>query len=392
MSIVKLFHYINGFYIIEMHGYMMEKLLNILHIHKIYAWDIKKDKNGALRLKLMRGSLEKFLSLSKHFKVDVKVISKHGLPYFLQRMLRKKGFVIGCMILIASFFFLSSLILKIEIPVEYSMQKQQIMTALSEVGLKAGLIKYTIDYDEVKRQFLINNPDYTYISITLQGTKAKVDLYSAVKSQEIYDYSKPADIIASKDGEVTKILTIRGTALVKQGDIVKRGDVLISGNEHMLVGNSETYVYQCATGSIMAKVKYNFENIPVNMLQPSEDAAFTEQKIILLKNFAFEYKKADDSDDLIEYQSTERNIYLFDFMLPVRIQKIIFYKKSEAVTKNESKIVDDVVEYLRNNDYLSKNIQITHINIKKTGQYMDNNLYSAEIIALEEIAQIKYIQ
>jgi len=180
--------------------------------------------------------------------------------------------------------------------------------------------------------------------------------------------------------------------LVKQGDIVKRGDVLISGNEHMLVGNSETYVYQCATGSIMAKVKYNFENIPVNMLQPSEDAAFTEQKIILLKNFAFEYKKADDSDDLIEYQSTERNIYLFDFMLPVRIQKIIFYKKSEAVTKNESKIVDDVVEYLRNNDYLSKNIQITHINIKKTGQYMDNNLYSAEIIALEEIAQIKYIQ
>jgi similar to stage IV sporulation protein len=392
MSIVKLFHYLNGFYIIEIHGYMMEKLLNILHIHKIYAWDIKKDQNGILQLKLMRGSLEKFISLSKHFKVDVKVISRHGLPYFFQKLLKKKGFVTGCIILIASFFFLSSFILKIEIPVEYTMQRQQIMTALSEAGLKAGVIKYTIDYDEVKRQFLINNPDYTYISITLQGTKAKVDLYSAVKSQEIYDYSKPADILAGKDGEVKKILVIRGTALVEQGDNVKKGDVLISGNEHMLVGNSEKYVYQCATGSVTAEVEYNFDNIPVNMLQPSQEAVFFEQNTILFKDFAFEINKADDLEDLIEYKSTERNLYLFDFMLPIKIEKTIFYKKSEASTKNESKIVNDVVEYLRNNDYLSKNIQIININIKKTGQYMDSNLYSAKITALEEIAQIKYIQ
>lgn len=392
MSIVKLFHYLNGFYIIEIRGYMMEKLLNILHIHKIYAWDIKKDKSGNLQLKLMRGSLEKFLSLSKQFKVDVKIISQHGLPHFLKRLIKKKGFVAGCIFLIASFFYLSSLILKIEIPVEYSMQKQEIINALGESGLKVGMIKYGIDYDETKRQFLINNPDYTYMSITLNGTTAKVDLYSAVKSQEIYDYSKPADIIAGKDGEITKILTIRGTAQVKPGDQVKKGDVLISGNEHMLVGNSESYVYQCATGSVTAKVEYSFENVPVDMLQPSEGAVFIEEKTILFKDFAFEYKKADDLTNLIEYKSTERNLYLFGFMLPIKIENKIFYNKSEAQTKNESKIVNDVVEYLRNNDYLSKNIQIININIKKTGQYMDNNLYLVKITALEEIAELKYIQ
>ncbi len=75
---------------------MIEKLLNILHINKIYAWDIKKDNAGVLQLKLMRGSLKKFLVYSKKFKVEVKVVSEHGLPHFLKLLVKKKSLAFGC--------------------------------------------------------------------------------------------------------------------------------------------------------------------------------------------------------------------------------------------------------------------------------------------------------
>lgn len=390
MNIVKMFHYLNGFYIVQVHGYMMEKLLNVLHINKIYAWDIKKNKNGMLQLKLMRGSLNKFLSLSEKFKVDVKVVSERGLPHFLKLLIKKKSFALGCVFLLALFVFLSSLVLKLEIPVDYSLNKEQIISSLNDAGIKVGQIKYMIDYDEVKRQFLINNPEFTYISIEMQGTKAKIELYSAVKPQQIADYSTPADIVAGKDGEIIKILTIRGTALVKKGDIVKKDDVLISGNEKMLVGLSETDVYQRATGSVTAKVEYSFNDIPVNMLQPKEDCKFIEKKTVVFSKFSFDFIK-NSSSDLIEYRSSIRNFYIFDFKLPIIIESKILYNKSDGVIKSEDKIINDVIEYVRNNNLLAKDVQIINININKTGQYMDSNLYTVNITGIEDIAEIRHI-
>jgi len=391
MNIVKMFHYFNGYYIVQINGYMMEKLLNVFHIHKIYAWDIKKDKNGTMQLKIMRGSLNKLISLSKNFKVEVKIISERGLPYFLKTLVRKKGFAVGCFLLFASFLFLSSLILKIEIPVEYSMNKEQIINSLNKAGLKHGRIKYIIDYDEVKRNFLIDNPDFTYISIEIQGTKAKVKLYSAIEPQQISDYSRPADIVAKRDGKIIKILAIRGTPVVKKGDTVKKGDVLISGKDHMIVGLSETDVYQRAAGNVEAKVEYNFKDIPINTLEPKKDCNFIKAKTITIGKLSFDFIDADNKSDLIEYKTIKKNLYFFDFRLPVCIENKTLYSKSDAEIKSESKITNDVIEYVRNNDLIEKNIQIININITITGQYQDSNLYSVKITCLEDIAQVKFL-
>ena len=390
MNIVKMFHYLNGFYIVQVRGYMIEKLLNVLHINKIYAWDIKKDKNGMLQLKLMRGSLNKFLALSERFKVDVKIVSERGLPHFLKLLVKKKSFALGCFFLFASFIFLSSLVLNIEIPLDYALNRQQIISQLDKSGLKTGKVKYMIDYDEVKRDFLINNPEFTNISIEMQGTKAKIELYSAVKPQLITDYSTPADIIAGKEGEIFKILTIRGTALVKKGDKVKKGDVLISGNERMIVGLSETDVYQRATGSISAKVEYNFNDIPINILEPKEDCMFIEKKTLNIFKFSFDFT-INNSLDLVDYKSSKKDFYIFDLKLPISIESKILYNKNDAAVKSEDKIINDVIEYLRNNNFLAEDFQIINVIIDKTGQYMDSNLYTVNITGIEDIAELKYI-
>jgi similar to stage IV sporulation protein len=50
-----------------------------------------------------------------------------------------------------------------------------------------------------------------------------------IPRREVYDRQTPVHVIATKDGLVTGIVTAAGAPLVRQNDIVREGDMLVSG-------------------------------------------------------------------------------------------------------------------------------------------------------------------
>ena len=50
---------------------------------------------------------------------------------------------------------------------------------------------------------------------------------------------EPCNIIASQDCTITEIVTASGTPVVKAGDDVKKGDILISGAVYLYDDNNE---------------------------------------------------------------------------------------------------------------------------------------------------------
>jgi predicted phage gp36 major capsid-like protein len=53
---------------------------------------------------------------------------------------------------------------------------------------------------------------------------------SVLRAQNVFIDKQNVDIVASVDGVIADIIVFSGTALVTVGDVVRSGDVLVTGN------------------------------------------------------------------------------------------------------------------------------------------------------------------
>ena len=74
----------------------------------------------------------------------------------------------------------------------------------------------------------MNGKDISWCGIKIKGTNVIVSLEKATVKEEIIDENAICDIVAKKEGIITKITARNGTAIVKEGDLIKEGDILIS--------------------------------------------------------------------------------------------------------------------------------------------------------------------
>ncbi len=83
--------------------------------------------------------------------------------------------------------------------------------------------------DEIITKIKLKRNDISWIGINIKGTNVIVKIVKAEEKPEIVNNTDYCNIIASKSGVITKIVAQNGTAIVKEGDKVEKGDILIAG-------------------------------------------------------------------------------------------------------------------------------------------------------------------
>ena len=102
------------------------------------------------------------------------------------------------------------------------------MEILSKNGIKEGKLISKVDTNKTINEICMNGEDISWCGIKIKGTNVIVSLEKAILQDDIIDETEICDIIAKKDGIITKVVARNGTALVKEGDQIKKGDILIS--------------------------------------------------------------------------------------------------------------------------------------------------------------------
>ena len=121
--------------------------------------------------------------------------------------------------------------------------------------------KYSFAYsfnelDKIQQNILNNNKEkLEWISITKDGMKYIIRCEER-KIKEINKEGGYRNIVAKKDAYITKIISTKGVNLVRSGEYVKKGDVLISGEIKLY---EEVKGNTLATGYVYGNVWYNVE-------------------------------------------------------------------------------------------------------------------------------------
>lgn len=330
MFILRIWNYFCGYAIIIVKGIKIERFINLAVINGIYLWDIQKIDYTTIKAKINLKDFSKLRSIVRKTDSNIKVMEKCGVPFKMKAMKKRKWFFFGLGALFIFLYIMSSYVWMIEINGLKHVDEQAIIDNLNAEGLRIGVRKKNIDKREIENQMLIKVPDLTWIGLEIKGTKAFVTVVEKRPEPQLISREDPCNIIASKNGVIEKILILNGDGMVKDGDTVKKGQVLVSGA--IIRDNlADRYVHSMA--EVHARTWYeDVEEIPYEQIEYKKTGkTFNTYAIEIIKK-KFEKNKKVLFED---YNKSSKEIYILSFgsyIFPVKLI-VTNYEELKPVTK-----------------------------------------------------------
>lgn len=401
MFIVKIWHYIRGYVIIKIEGFTLEKFLNLLVKEEMFIWDVHHQSSTCIFLKVSRRDFAHLKSIIRKVSCHLEIVDKKGLPFIYWRLKKRKFLVGGATLGLVIIYILSSLIWTIEITGSKNINEQLIIEQLHELGVRKGEFKSKFDLKNLENTLLLKNQELSYIHINFSGTKLKIELVEKEDPPPTIDMDTPTNIIADRDGIIEKILVYGGKAVVREGDLVKKGDLLITGElswEEMQKGeelelDDTGRMLIHAWGDVIARTWYEIEVEAPSIVKNEGSEERVIQRSLLIGGKEIFRRKDHISES--KYDKIEEIIPIIDFMeLPFHLKKTEYRPVDEYVTLSEPDIKEKALGIAVNRIEAERAKKIDILN--STQEILDNNgeVYRirVSIEALEKISALEVIK
>ena len=375
-----IYRFFKGYLKIKFSGEKGEKLLNIFANNSLNTWNMIYDSGyitGCIDIK----SFKKLKNLKTGSGIKVKVLSKHGLPFFVNKNKNRCGILVGFAIFLIIIKFLSSYIWYIDIIGNNRISNTEILKICNEIGIKEGIKSNLIDSKNDANKIILANKEIAWASLNVEGCKLTVNISET--EENTYTGNLPSNIKAKADGIITKIKASNGETVVKIGDTVRKGDVLISG----VKSSAQSTIFLQSIGEIYAKTTRVYKEYkPFNETIKLTKNKTHNKSVLKVFNVTFPLFIGKIGDIKV-LKKSEHPLSLFGKNLPIGIISIKYkdtYKKKISNTKDELvKILNKRIEN-----------KITNDNIKPLTTLKDDVIISEkgvtvykEILCEEEIGK-----
>ena len=299
---------------------------------QIDLWNIKKENAIKVFASIYVSDFKKLKQICKKTKCKIKIQSKKGLPFTIKKYKKRKFFLFFLLVIILTIIILSNFIWNIEIEGETDIPKEEILELVKSEGLDIGKLKGKIDTKEVINKIRLERDDISWVGIEIEGTNAIIKIVEADEKPEIIDEDEYCNIVADKNAMILKVSAQNGTPLVKEGDIVTNGDIIISG---WMEGKYTGKQYVHAQGEVLAKVWYTTtEKVYFQETKKIETGQAENSYSVKINNFQINLPKS--LPKFKKYDTIEENkkLKLFsNFYLPFELVKYTYkeYKEEQVV-------------------------------------------------------------
>ena len=329
-----LFQFFLGYINIQVEGYYIEKFLNKCVNKGILIWGLKHKKTTLIEAKVGTADFENLKNVASDNGCVVTKIKEKGIPIILKKYKKRQGLIIGTISIFLIIFILSKFIWKIDIIGNDKIGKDEILNLVEKDGLKIGTAKSKIDVKKIINQIRMERDDVSWVGIEFKGTNAIVKIVEATKKPDIIDEKYFCNIVATKDAIITRIIVQNGTAQVKVGDSVRKGDILIAG---WIQGDHTDKYFVNSSGEVKGKIQYTqIEKIKKKEIIRERTGRRERKYSIKINNFVInlykKYSKFKKYDTIVK----EKNLRLFkNFYLPIQIKEICNYEENEKEIQND---------------------------------------------------------
>lgn len=327
---------------ITVEGFFIERFLNICMNKKIFLQDLNKENNTYIRVKILKSDFREIKHIARKTKCKVKIEKKSGMPFIINKYRKRKIFAVAFLVIAIFIFIITKFIWNVEVVGNQKVSAEEIKEFVSEYGISKGKLKSTIDVQKVSNLIRLNRDEFSWVGITIKGTNVIISVEERIEIPEIIDKNKVSNIISTEDAIISKIVVQNGTALVKVGDEVKKGDVLVEG---IMKGTYTEDRFVHAEADILGKIIYVKEKKESFVQNEKIKTGKEEKKFeICINNFKINFNKGVSKFKKYDTITTNKKLkILSDFYFPISLKKYTNIEYENVQKKYSDKELEEKI-------------------------------------------------
>jgi len=274
-----------GYVWVKLIGGEAESFLNEATRERIGLWNISFTAAGELTFGV---SVPDFLRLRPLLRKNgsrTRIISKHGLPFRMERLSRRKTFAGGMIAFAFCLFMLSTLIWDVRIEGNSAIPADKIRQAARAEGLYPYQWSFRLkDAAALSQRLAMQLPEAAWVGVDKKGTSITITVIDSTKPEK-KALEGPRHLVAKTDAVITRVIAENGRPKVERNDRVRKGDILISG----LLGDGVRGKTVVSRGKVMGLVWHEYEIASPLMTKSSNFTGVSqERKYLLIGNRALQ--------------------------------------------------------------------------------------------------------
>lgn len=315
-----------------------------------------------------------------------------GLPARIARLKHRIPTLISTVLSILLVVFLSSLVWDVRIDGAEDIPYGDISDRLADVGLSVGTPWRDVDPEKIEVALLDAMEGVSWVQINRRGVVAYVTVQ--VRREENIPKKSPyacSNIVADFDGVIEEISVERGRAVVKPGDVVRRGDILISG-----VVETEGGAYLAAArGSVRAEVAGSADATAGceevrDVLRPGGLAQMSLSLFSLKINIFKKYRNTPE--DCVIIENEKEYLTVFGKRLPISVTRAYSYFRDETTDFHPKEELPTVAAERLWHSLRRDLAEADIIKLKSFGEYTDGGyVFRVDYVASREIGEEREI-
>ena len=235
----RLIRWWSGYVRIALDGPQIHRFLSKCHEQNIFFWDMCWNGSGStLYASLTREDWRRLAPVTELTRLQPQLLKECGGVFWCARALQRISFWCGIACFTVLLFFLSGRIWGIEVEGNSYHTKESILKYLEAHEIYGGIARRNVVCSRAEAAIREDFEDIGWVSIEKSGSKLYVRIRE-IRTPDRQRKEVPGSLIAEDAGTVQSIVTRTGTAKVRAGKKVKKGQTLISGKLTIRGDNEE---------------------------------------------------------------------------------------------------------------------------------------------------------
>ncbi len=195
----------------------------------IPVYDLEKITELQYRFRVLRQDARYLRKLASKRGETLKLCHREGLFWLLKNMVKRPVLVLGLSALLCISLWVPGRIFFVQVEGNTQVPTAQIIEKAQACGIGFGASRREVRSEIIKNNLLSAMPQLQWAGVNTYGCVAVITVREREVEELPSQSSGISSIRASQDGIIRQITVLQGNALVKPGQAVKAGQVLISG-------------------------------------------------------------------------------------------------------------------------------------------------------------------